>query len=124
MRTRAIVVLSVVAFVALLIPQTHGRPYRLKRQTDILLNHYITRLNKRQKVTIIVHCAGLFNITDCGRRRRRSLEVLLQELRSPSAQGGPDAYPVLTDNNENEEDAGEFIASHQSLPEFLHRVQI
>ncbi|XP_023723277.1 uncharacterized protein LOC111873097 isoform X1 [Cryptotermes secundus] len=127
MRTRAIVVLSVVAFVALLIPQTHGRPYRQKRVSDQRLAELETYMALRKmagKLVTVPLGFGQVDPAKIGRRRRRSLEVLLQELRSPSAQGGPDAYPVLTDNNENEEDAGEFIASHQSLPEFLHRVQI
>lgn len=127
MRTRAIVVLSVVAFVALLIPQTHGRPYRQKRVSDQRLAELETYMALRKmagKLVTVPLGFGQVDPAKIGRRRRRSLEVLLQELRSPSAQGDPDAYPVLTDNNENEEDAGEFIASHQSLPEFLHRVQI
>lgn len=129
MRTRAIVVLSVVAVVALLVPQTHGRPYRQKRVSDQRLAELETYMALRKmagKLVTVPLGFGQVDPAKIGRRRRRSLEVLLQELRSPSTLGDPDADAdaVLTDGDENDEDAGEFIASHQSLPEFLHRVQI
>ena len=54
-----------------------------------------------------------------GRRRRRSLEVLLQELRNE-----PEADTMLASSGESDEDAREFVASHQSLPDWFRRPQV
>ncbi|GFG35514.1 hypothetical protein Cfor_09161, partial [Coptotermes formosanus] len=58
-----------------------------------------------------------------GRRRRRSLEVLLQELRNPSTQDDPDADAMLANSSEGDEEVRDFVASHQSLPQWFHRAQ-
>lgn len=65
-----------------------------------------------------------------GRRRRRSLEVLLQELRNPLTQDDHDtttdenANAMLADSSDSDEDVRDFVASHQSLPEWYHRAQV
>jgi hypothetical protein len=59
-----------------------------------------------------------------GRRRRRSLEVLLQELRNPSTQDEPEADTMLASSGEGDEDVREFLASHQSLPDWFLRSQV
>ncbi|XP_021926177.1 uncharacterized protein LOC110832969 isoform X4 [Zootermopsis nevadensis] len=132
MRRGTIVVLWVVLLVALLtVSQAHARPHRDKRQTDFVVKQYITQLNRRQAVTIIVPCAGL-NTTSCGRRRRRSLEVLLQELRNPLTQDDRDntadananVNAMLADNSESDEDVRDYVESHQSLPEWYHAAQV
>lgn len=67
-----------------------------------------------------------------GRRRRRSLEVLLQELRNPLTQDDRDntadananVNAMLADNSESDEDVRDYVESHQSLPEWYHAAQV
>jgi len=59
-----------------------------------------------------------------GRRRRRSLEVLLQELRNPTTQDEPEADTMLSSSGESDEGVREFEASHQSLPDWFRRPQV
>jgi hypothetical protein len=59
-----------------------------------------------------------------GRRRRRSLEVLLQELRNPSTQDEPEADTMLANSGEGDEDVREFVASHQPLSDWFRRPQV
>jgi len=59
-----------------------------------------------------------------GRRRRRSLEVLLQELRNPTTQDEPEADTMLANSGEGDEDVKEFVPSHQSLPDWFRRPQV
>jgi len=59
-----------------------------------------------------------------GRRRRRSLEVLLQELRNPSTQDEPEADTMLANSGEGDEDVREFVASHQPLSDWFRRAQV
>jgi hypothetical protein len=59
-----------------------------------------------------------------GRRRRRSFEVLLQELRNPSTQDEPEADTKLANGGEGDEDVREFVASLQSLPDWFRRPRV
>jgi hypothetical protein len=62
-----------------------------------------------------------------GRRRRRSVEVLLQDLRNPTTQDDQattaDADAMLEDSSESD-DVRDFAQPHQSLPVWLQRAQV
>jgi len=57
-------------------------------------------------------------------RRRRSLEVLLQELRNPSTQDEPEADSMTASSGEGDEGWREFVASRQSPPDWFRRPQV
>jgi hypothetical protein len=59
-----------------------------------------------------------------GRRRRRSLEVLLQELRNPLTQDESESDTMLANSGEGDENVREFVASYQSLPEWFRVPQV
>lgn len=128
MKTRAIVVWSVVVFVALLtFPQTHGRPYRQKRVSDQRLAELETIMALRKmagKLVTVPLGFGQVDPNKIGRRRRRSLEVLLQELRNQSTQDDPDADAMLASSIEGDDEVRDLVASRQSLPEWFRRVQV
>jgi hypothetical protein len=51
---------------------------------------------------------------------------LTQDDQEPTADADANgtASAMLADGNENDEDLREFVASHQSLPEWYHRAQV
>ena len=69
----------------------------------------------------------MFSLPSCsysGRRRRRSLEVLLQELRNPSTQDEPEADAMMASSGEGDEGWRELVVSNQSPPDWFRRPQV
>lgn len=120
--------LSAIVLVALLaVPQTHGRPYRQKRVSDQILAEQETKLALRKlagRLVLVPVAYGQVDPRKIGRRRRRSLEVLLQELLNPSTQDEPEADNVLASSGEGNEDVTQFVSSRQSLPDWFRRPQV
>ncbi|XP_021926172.1 uncharacterized protein LOC110832969 isoform X2 [Zootermopsis nevadensis] len=159
MRRGTIVVLWVVLLVALLtVSQAHARPHRSiyvllschgcclmllvteidkwqKRVSDQRLAELETYMALRKmagKLVTVPLGFGQVDPAKIGRRRRRSLEVLLQELRNPLTQDDRDntadananVNAMLADNSESDEDVRDYVESHQSLPEWYHAAQV
>ncbi|XP_021926173.1 uncharacterized protein LOC110832969 isoform X3 [Zootermopsis nevadensis] len=136
MRRGTIVVLWVVLLVALLtVSQAHARPHRQKRVSDQRLAELETYMALRKmagKLVTVPLGFGQVDPAKIGRRRRRSLEVLLQELRNPLTQDDRDntadananVNAMLADNSESDEDVRDYVESHQSLPEWYHAAQV
>lgn len=125
MERRAIFVLSAVVLVALLaVPQIHGRPYRQKRVSDQRLADLETKLRLAGQIFHVPVAYGQVDPKQVGRRRRRSLEVLLQELRNPSTQDEPEADAMMASSGEGDEGWREFVVSNQSPPDWFRRPQV
>jgi hypothetical protein len=124
MKRRAIFVLSAVVLVALLVvPQIHGRPYRQKRVSDQRLADLETKIRLAGQIFHVPVGYGQVDPRQAG-RRRRSLEVLLQELRNPSTQDEPEADSMTASSGEGDEGWREFVASRQSPPDWFRRPQV
>ncbi|XP_069702757.1 uncharacterized protein [Periplaneta americana] len=134
MNSRIIVIVFVVVLATMLaLPQTYGRPYRQKRVSDQRLAELETYMALRRMAGKLVNVPVGFGQVDpakIGRRRRRSAELLLQELLNShdDSEATADADAMLADNNESDEDVRDLVGPHrpsqQWLPEWSRRVQV